>query len=206
MRRLILLPLTALILALVLPACRSAQMGYVSDRDQPGLDRPAMGLGLDRNDLQRLFQENLHAFVTSRFYQRLEANPPQPAPTVAIMTMENWTSEHIEPQLHALLGMVETVFVDSDSFTVVAAALRERLLEELRTQQGQEFDRARAATLGRQLGVHYFLTGRVVDNSERVGNARRVQYFMVMQLLEVETGAVVWQNNAELSKGLVPIR
>ena len=67
------------------------------------------------------------------------------------------------------------------------------------------FDVARASTLGRQLGVRYFFTGRVVDNTERTANARRVQYFMFMQAIDVETGAIVWQNQSELTKGIVPL-
>lgn len=201
---------TILLLALaltgmVLHGCRQPQPTYVRGADMPGIDNPAMGLGLDRRDLEGLLTENLDSFFRSRFFLRAADNASDPPPTVAIMTMENWTSEHIEPQLHALLGMIETELVNSGVFTVVAAQLRERLLTELRVQQGEEFDQARAAQLGRQLGVRYFVTGRVVDNSERTATARRVQYFMFMQALDVETGAIVWQNRADLTKGLIPL-
>lgn len=197
--------IVAISVALLLTACRQPQPTYVRGSDLPGIDDPAMGLGLDRRDLQQLTRENLDSFFASRFFQRSEANLSGPPSTMAIMTMENWTTEHIEPQLHALLGMLETEMVNSGVFTVIAAALRERLMNELYTAQGEEFDQARALNLGRQLGVQYFLTGRVVDASERTANARRVQYFMFMQVLEVETGAIVWQNQAELTKGIVPL-
>lgn len=190
---------------LLTSACRQPQPTFVRGSDMPGIDNPAMGLGLDRRDLEQLLTENLDSFFQSRFYLRSVDNAANPPETVAIMTMENWTTEHVEPQLHALLGMVETELVNSGVFTVVAAAMRERLMEELYTQQGREFDQARAAQLGRQLGVKYFITGRVVDNSERTERARRVQYFMFMQALDVETGAIVWQNRADLTKGLVPL-
>ena len=47
------------------------------------------------------------------------------------------------------------------------------------------------------------VTGRIVDNAERTADARRVQYFMFMQALDVATGAIVWQNEAAITKALV---
>ncbi len=187
-----------------LAAC-AARPTYVRGSDMPGLDDPAMSTGLDRRDIEQLLAENMASFTSSRFYNSVAQDPGEP-PTMAIMPMENWTTEHIEPQLHALIGMVETQLVESGNFRVVAAMLRDQILEELELQQGAAFDSARALPLGRQLGVHYFVTGRVVDNSERTANARRVQYFMFMQAISVETGEIVWQNQAELTKGLVPLR
>lgn len=187
-----------------LTACTMAQPTYVRDSDVPGLDQPAMSTSLDRADLERLMNENMASFASSRFYARTAASTAEP-PTMAILPMENWTTEHIEPQMHALLGMMETEIVQSGVFRVVAAALRDTILDELRLQQGQEFDPSRALPLGRQLGVHYFVTGRVVDNSERTASARRVQYFMFMQAISVETGEIVWQNQAHLTKAIIPL-
>ena len=188
----------------LLAACGGPQPTYVRGSEVQGLDDPAMSTGLDRRDLEQLLSENMSHFTASPFYDEVGRRTGN-RPTVAIMPMENWTTEHIEPQLHALLGMVETQLVNSGRFTVVAASLRDEILDELRLQQGEEFDTARAVRVGRQLGVHYFLTGRVVDNTERSASARRVQYFMFMQAIDVETGAVTWQNQAELTKAIIPM-
>ena len=83
-------------------------------------------------------------------------------------------------------------------------ALRQQIIDELRLQQGVEFDSAQAVQLGSQLGVHYFITGRVVDNSERTAEVRRVQYTMFMQVISVATGAIEWQHQSELTKGIIP--
>ncbi len=196
--------LLALVVLGLVAACGSPQPTYVRGSDVPGLDDPAMGTGLDRRDLEQLLNENMAHFTSSPFFADAGRRTGT-RPTAAIMPMENWTTEHIEPQLHALLGMVETQLVNSNQFTVVAASLRDEILEELRLQQGEEFDQSRAVALGRQLGVHYFFTGRVVDNTERTAVARRVQYFMFMQAIDVETGAIVWQNQAELTKAIIPL-
>ena len=185
-------------------ACRQPQPTYVRDTDVAGLDDAAMGVGLDRRDLERLLAENMQHLANSRWFNEM-ATTRGARPTAAVMPMENWTTEHVEPQLQALIGMVETELVNSGYFSVVAAPLRQQILEELMLQQGAAFDQARAVSVGRQLGVHYFVTGRVVDNSERTATARRVQYFMFMQAISVETGEIVWQNQAQLSKGIVPL-
>lgn len=197
-------PVALSALPLLLLACSGPQPTYVRGDDVIGLDEPAMSTGLDRRDLETLLAENMSHMTNSPWYSDVgQLRGDQP--TVAILPMENWTTEHIEPQLHALLGMVETDLVNSNRFTVIAASLRDTILEELRLQQGEEFDTARAVEVGRQLGVHYFVTGRVVDNTERTAAARRVQYFMVMQAVSVETGAIVWQNQAELTKAIIPL-
>ena len=163
-----------------------------------------MGVGLDRRDLEQLLEENMASLQSSSWWQGAYHTSAM-LPTVAIMPMENRTTEHVESQLHALIGMVETDLVNSGRFTVIAAELREQIIDELRLQQGAEFDQSQAVRLGHQLGVHYFVTGRVVDNSERTAEYRRVQYFMFMQVISVETGAIVWQNQSELTKGIVPM-
>ncbi len=196
--------LTAGVLFALCASCAGPQPTYVRGDDVPGIDEPAMSTGLDRRDLEGLLSENMAHMTGSPWYDEVGQQRGD-RPTVAILPMENWTTEHIEPQLQALLGMVETDLVNSNRFTVIAASLRDTILEELRLQQGEEFDQTRAVQVGRQLGVHYFLTGRVVDNTERTASVRRVQYFMFMQAIDVETGAIAWQNQSELTKAIIPL-
>ena len=193
------------LISLTMSACRQPQPTYVRDTDGAGLDDAAMGVGLDRRDLERLYHENMSSMASSRWFNDV-ARSASSRPTVAVMPFENATTEHVEQQLHALIGMVETELVQSGYFSVVAKALREQIIEELMLQQHELFDASRAVSGGRQLGVQYFVTGRVVDNSERTATARRVQYFMFMQAISVETGEIVWQNRADLSKGIIPLK
>ncbi|MBN1947041.1 MAG: hypothetical protein JW797_15305 [Bradymonadales bacterium] len=194
-----------LVLLALLAACGpTAQPTYVRGDDVPWLDDPAMSVGLDLRDLEQLLEENMASLQASAWWQTV-SGPSGTLPSVAVMPMENRTTEHVDSQLHALIGMVETQLVNSNRFTVIAAELRDQIIEELRLQQGAEFDQSRAVQLGGQLGVHYFITGRVVDNSERTAEYRRVQYYMFMQAISVETGAIAWQNQSELTKGIVPM-
>jgi hypothetical protein len=86
-------------------------------------------------------------------------------------------------------------YADTDSF--------KKFMREVKKQQGGAFDETHSSQVGRQLGAKYFLTGKVYDSAERTDGERRVQYFLFMKVVEVETAVVRWQNEANLTKGLV---
>ena len=77
------------------------------------------------------------------------------------------------------------------------------MIAEIEKQQGGGFDMRHVADYNRQLGAKYYVTGKVMSADERAGGERRVQYFLYMQLIDVATSSVVWQNKAQLTKALV---
>jgi len=202
MRPLVTLASIGLIVA-TFAAC-SGSPAYVRGEDVPELDEYAMSTGFDKRDLEKLFDDNTKSLMESGAMQRWKtAAGGSKEPTIAILPVRNETSEHIDSQLQALLSKFETKLINSGFVTVVSHENQRALVEELKTQQSAAFDAGKVARLGRQLGVQYFITGKVYDSAERSGNERRVQYFMFMQVLEVETGAIRWQNEANLTKGLI---
>ena len=174
---------------------------YVRGSEMKELDEYAMSTGLDKRDLEKLFDENITSFMESAVVQRWKAEPEPPI--VSLFPIANETSEHVRDQLDALLSKVETTLINSGVATVVDRARQNELIAEVRRQQGGAFDEAASAQVGRQLGAKYFLTGKVYDSAERTGKERRVQYFLFMKVLEVETAVIRWQNEANLTKGLV---
>jgi len=194
---------TCLPVAALLLACTGGP-SYVRGTEMKELDEYAMSTGLDRRDLDQLFETNWaslsEAGIMGRWRAAADAGK---VPTVAVFPFANETTEHIDAQLDALLSKVETRLVNSGVLDVISRERQKALVEELRVQSSAAFDPARAGQLGRQVGAHYFVTGKVYDSAERTGGERRVQYFMFMQVVEVETGGIRWQNEAELSKGLV---
>ena len=104
--------------------------------------------------------------------------------------------------LGRLLSDAETYFVNSGVVKVVSVERQGQMMGEIDKQQGGGFD-PRYMERSRQLGAKYFLTGKVFSADERTSDARRVQYFMFMQLIEVGTSAVVWQNKTQFTKALV---
>jgi penicillin-binding protein activator len=194
--------LSLCVLTLLIAACQTT--GYTINRgDDPTLDEPAMSTAFDRRDLEHLFQKNMTNLMSSRFMNSM--NSVNPRPTVAILPFLNDTSEHIGPSLQALLSKIETSFVNDGRLVPVASERRDAVLAELNLQQGGAFDPVRAAQTGRQLGAHYFITGKVYDVAERTSDMRRVQYFLFMQVINVETGVIEWQQESAVTKALVPL-
>lgn len=177
---------------------------YVRDTEEPNLDEYTMSLRLDRKDLERLYEENAEKMFRSNVFKQWERDAASgQRDVVAIFPMRNETSEHIDSQLDALLSKIETDLVNQSAADVVSHENQPDLIAEVKRQQSEAYDPSRLAQYGRQLGAQYFITGKVYDSAERVGGERRVQYFMFMQVIEVATGAIKFQNEAALSKGLI---
>ena len=174
---------------------------YVRGDEVKDLDEYAMSTGLDKKDLEKLFDENMKSFMESAVVAKWKAEP-QP-PVVSIFPIANETSEQVRDQLDALASKMETQLINSGVATVVDHAQQDALIEEVKRQQGGAFDEAKSAEVGKQLGAKFFLTGKVYDSAERAEDEKRVQYFLFMKVVEIETGVVRWQNEANLTKGLV---
>jgi hypothetical protein len=190
--------IATLALASTLAACGPT---YVRGSQVEGLDDSAMSTGIDKRDIEQLLHENLKSMMESPVAKGWAQDGSRP--TVAIYPLANETSEHIDSQLQALLSDVETFLVNSQLVTVVSVERQQQMIAELEKQHGGGFDPNHIAEYNRQLGAKYYITGKVFTSDERAEGERRVQYFMFMQLIDVATSAVVWQNKAAFTKALV---
>jgi TolB-like protein len=182
-------------------ACAPRAMRGGAGTANPGMDAPAMSTTLDRADIDYLASQNLDALYASRFWlSEIEGDPSQPV--FAIWPIENSTSEHLEDQMLTLLSSIETSLVNSGRVQVVAKASQAALAREIGIQQGANYDPESAARLGAQLGAAYFVTGKITGVDERLQKTRRIQYSLFLQVLELETGLVKFQNEASRSKAL----
>jgi PBP1b-binding outer membrane lipoprotein LpoB len=197
------LTLIALAGMLALPlGCAEPQ--YVRDTEMENIDEYTMSLRFDRKDLDRLYKENIDKLLSSRITDVWERRAAAGDPAVvAIFPMRNETSEHIGNSLDALLSKFETDLVNNSAADVVSHENQPELIAEIKRQQSAAYDPQRLASFGKQLGAQYFVTGKVYDVAEKVEDERRVQYFMFVQVIDVETGAIKFQNESALTKGLM---
>lgn len=186
-------------LALSLGACGGGPKA-VRGSDVAGLDDEAMGTGLDRRDLQQMLHENMESLQNSAVVKRWEQ---EDRPAVAVLSMRNDTSEHIDSVLNALITEVETALVNAGHVRVISRDSQPEMIAEVEKQQSDAFDASTVARLGNQVGVRYFVTGRVYSADERQSGERRVQYFLFMRVLDVQTGDILWQNSAGVTKAIV---
>ncbi len=189
---------TLVALALSLAACGPT---YVRGSQVQGLDDQAMSTGIDKRDIEQLLHDNLKAMMSSPIAHAWAADRAKP--TLAIYPLANETSEHIDSQLNALLSDVETFMVNSQLVTVVSVERQRQMIGELEKQHGGGFDPKHVAEYNKQLGAKYYITGKVFTSDERVEDQRRVQYFMFMQIIDVATSAVAWQNKASFTKAVL---
>lgn len=183
---------------LVTSACAGPQT--VRGSDVAGLDDAAMSTGLDRKDLEAMLQTNLNSLNSSSAVARWQG---EDRPTVAVLSIKNETSEHIEGALDALISDVETALVNAGHVRVISAQDQPELMAQVRSQQSDAFDKSQIANWGQQVGARYFVTGKVFTVDERQSGERRVQYFLFMRILEAATGDLLWQNKASNTKAIV---
>lgn len=185
-----------------LAACLLAGCGprAVRDTDVAGLDTEAMSTGLDKRDLERMERENMNALQSAPVVQRWTQ---ENRPALAVIPFRNETSEHIESALDALTGDIETTLVNAGHVRVISMEEQPKLVAEIRRQYSGAFDPSQTAQWGKQVGARYIVTGKVYDTDERQSGERRVQYFMFMQVLDVQTGEILFQNKTTVTKAIM---
>jgi len=188
--------LTAAAALLLASACSHHEV--VRGSQDPGIDQPAMSTGLDKDDIQRMLSDNLNNLRTSPVMEKWRAAGGKDK--VAVFPFINETTEHIDPQLGAILSEAETWLVDAGTVTVISRERQNQMIAEVEGATSPVFNPAHAAQYGRQLGANYFITGKVQAADERSADARRIQYFFFMQVIEVETSAIRWQHKAYVTK------
>jgi len=181
--------------------CAARAMRGGEGTANPDLDRPAMSVAIDRDDITYLVDDYLKRLEASPFWQQTIKGAPQP-PVVAIWPIQNATTQHIDDQMFTVLSSIETSLINTGAVRVVDRGRQEALAQEIGIQQGSMFDPSSAQRLGRQLGAQYFFTGRITSVDERLNSTRRVQYTLFLQVIEIETGVIRFQNEVARSKAV----
>lgn len=180
-------------------AARASRGGVGTEN--PDMDRAAMSVTLDRDDITYMVDDYLRGLEASAFWQTRVYGADKP-PVVAIWPIQNATTQHLDDQMLTLLSSIETALVNTNSVLVVDRSRQAELADEIGVQHGAAFDPASAQKLGRQLGAKYFVTGKITSVDERLNKERRVQYSLFLQVLEIETGLIRFQNEVTRSKAL----
>src|SRR6187431_632229 len=141
--------------------------------------------------------------------QALQASPvvvrwqKENGPTVSVLPLRNETTEHIDSQLDSLISDIETTLVNAGHVQMISLESQPQLMEQVRKQYQDGFDQSKIAGWGKQIGVRYIVTGKVFAADERQDDERRVQYFMFIQVLDVETSAILFQYKTSVTKALI---
>jgi len=199
-------PLNALSLVIALVALSGAGCAPQAVRGGPGTSRPelnapAMSVTLDREDITYMVADYLERMQASRFWQQTIADAAT-RPVVAIWPIQNATTQHLDDAMLTLLSSIETALVNTGEVRVVDRASQASLAKEVGVQHGAIYDPASAQRLGKQLGAKYFVTGKITSIDEKLKKQRRVQYSLFLQVIEIETGLIEFQNEVTRTKEL----
>jgi penicillin-binding protein activator len=193
--------LCLLALAAFGPGCAARAIRGGEGTANPNLDRPALSVTLDRDDITYLVDDYLKRLEASPFWQKTIKGAPEP-PVVAIWPIQNATTQHLDDQMLTLLSSIETALVNTGAVRVVDRSRQEELANEIGIQHGAIYDPKTAQRLGRQLGAQYFFTGKITSVDERLNKLRRVQYTLFLQVIEIENGLIRFQSEVARSKAL----
>jgi len=193
------MPRTLILIAVLmssLAGCSSPT--YQRGSDDPGIDEAALSTRLDRVDLDRALDQWYEQFQASKFYLDVPAENRR----VAVLEIDNDTSEFIGSALRNLIESVETQLVNGGVFDVLSndEIARDAIMEERLRSLGDAVDPETVAALGRELGVHYFVHGRVGETAEKTQDRKRIQYFLFLKVTEVATTRIVFQQRIPITK------
>jgi uncharacterized protein (TIGR02722 family) len=120
----------------------------------------------------------------------------------------NETTEHIH--VRDIMRKISTSLVQSGRFRLVADAQgQDEIGEQVRFQQGSgRVDPAQAKAFGKQLGADVVIHGSLSSITKKKGRSlenlgskvKDVYYLFVLNCVNIETGEIVWAEEAELNK------
>jgi PBP1b-binding outer membrane lipoprotein LpoB len=174
---------------------------YARGADDPSVDREAIST-LDKVDLERTLQTLLDELRASAVMDewRDKARDPATKVNAAVAPFINETSERIDPQLDAMLTETERWLHDASLVHVVSREQQASLSKTSAGAQSSAFDPAHVAQYGKQLGVQYFITGKV--GASDAEGSRHAQYFLLMQVINTSTSEILWQQKADVTKAV----
>ncbi len=182
----------------LLVALSSCSPTFRRGQDDPSINEAALSTGLDAADLDRALADWYDDFAKSPRILAL----PEEGRILAVLQINNDTSQYIAPQLDALISGFETRLVNDGFFRVVARdqLANNAILQERMHSTSDSVDPQTSVALGKEFGVHYVVYGKVSDNVEKTSDTKRVQYFLTLKVTAVETSETLYQQKVQITK------
>jgi hypothetical protein len=141
----------------------------------------------------RLFE----ASIAEEWEEKTEDDDEAP-PVVAVWPIKNETRRSVGGALSALLSRLETDLVNKSAADVVDLANQPALLEQLRAQQSDESASSGSENETDKVGADYLVTGTMYALERPDTETPTVEYVLVAQVIETESGNIVFQTDARV--------
>ena len=149
-------------------------------------------------DVNILVERMTDSMLASPASVRLAQQAAEP-PLIVVSRVKNETDQHINTL--AITDTIRTKVLQSGLYRFTDKESRGDVAEEVAYQQESGNVRGDTATeRGRQIGADYIVTGRLVSFEERVSKRVRKSYKFILNLIDIETGIIVWADEETLNK------
>ena len=147
-------------------------------------------------DLQSLASKMARSLADSHAVKEASANG---RPVLFVDSIRNKSSEHIDTE--ALTDSMRTQLLRSGKFRFVDMSKVQSVKEQLEYQQQSGMvNPAAMVRLGKQTGAQYMLYGNLASIVKDNGKVKDVFYQLTMNLMELESGELIWADQQEIRK------
>ena len=147
-------------------------------------------------DLQSLASKMARSLADSPAVKEASANG---RPVLFVDSIRNKSSEHIDTE--ALTDSMRTKLLRSGKFRFVDMSKVQSVKEQLEYQQQSGMvNPAAMVRLGKQTGAQYMLYGNLASIVKDNGKVKDVFYQLTMNLMELESGELIWADQQEIRK------
>lgn len=184
-----LLPLT--LGALLLGGCSSTTVSY---GDPTATETVTADYG--STDLQGIATKMVDSMLSSPATRDITAAG---RPVMFMDSIRNKTSEHIDTE--AVTDTIRTKLLASGQFRFVDMSKVAAVKQQLEYQQSSGLvDPASMVRLGKQTGARYMMYGNLSSIVKDNGKVKDVFYQMTMNLMDLQSGELVWADQKEIRK------
>lgn len=165
--------------------------------DDPSVVNKAMSRKLDLVDVDQALDKLMTEFQESAYMKEIKAGSARPGMAVDIIVNE---TDQASISTDRLLQSFETKIVNMGAFKVVAKENLNKFKDLLKEQNSDWYDGATVPNAGNMFGFRYIIGGKLFGETERGSDEARTQYRLVLRAMDVETGVIEWQGNADVTK------
>lgn len=183
--------------ALALAGCGKE---VVRGADDPSVDAHAVSTTLDKEDIKRALRDTLNKLRASPVMN--DWRTANPKPVVAVFPFKNDTHDHIDSALETILSEAEAWLLEAGTVRIVDRRRQAEYIRDVEGQQHPVFNQANAAKYGKQMGAKQYITGHVSDVFERGDSMTRHQYFLYLEVIDVETSEKLFLGKSEITKAI----
>ena len=143
-------------------------------------------------DLQMIAEKMVGSLLETGIFQGL--------PNVTISTVKNKTSEYIDTT--NVMNSIQTTLVKSGKVRFVRSIgeMQQGVDELQRQNQSGLYKQSTTAKVGNMAAAKYTLEGELTSIVKQNANTKDVFYKFTLKMIDVEEGAIEWQDEKEIRK------